>query len=121
MKNIIKIAFLVLTLSLIVSCAPTKSGEQSGGGGENPDGVDFVIKATVKALGEKIEVDVFEGEYASGIYWVITSEQTEFIDKSGNKITKDDINVGDTVEIVYNGQVMMSYPAQIAARKITVL
>lgn len=121
MKNIIKIALMVLTLSLLCSCSPTENGEKSGGEGGSSDNTEFVLKATVKALGEKIEVDVFEGEYASGLYWVITSDETEFLDKDGNKITKNDINAGDMVEIVYNGQVMMSYPAQIVARKITVL
>lgn len=115
MKNIIKIALLVLSLSMLSSCIP---GENSEGGNSGPT---FVLKATVNALGDKIEVDVFEGEYASGLYWVITSDATEFLDKDGNRIAKDDIKVGDTVEIVYNGQVMMSYPAQIVARKITVL
>ena len=31
------------------------------------------------------------------------------------------INVGDKVEITYGGQVMMSYPPQIVAKKIIVL
>lgn len=118
MKNIMKIALLVLTLSLLASCTPAQSG---GGNGGDEVGQQFTLKAKVNAVGEKIEVDVIEGEYASGIYWVITSEQTELIGELGNKITKDDINVGDTLEIVYNGQVMMSYPPQITARKITVL
>ena len=118
MKNIIKIAIMVLTLSLLCSCGAGGTND-SGGGSES--GPEFVIKAKVNAVGEKIEVDVIEGEYAYGIYWVITSEQTEFLGKDGGKITKQDINVGDSLEIVYNGQVMMSYPPQIVARKITVL
>ena len=118
MKNIIKIALLVLTLSLLASCAPNENGGDNGGGG---GGQTFTLKATVNAVGEKIEVDVIEGEYASGIYWVIVSDETELIGKNGKKIAKDDIKVGDTLEIVYNGQVMMSYPPQIVARKITVL
>ena len=125
MKNIIKIAVMVLTRSLLCSCGAisgnggNSSGSENEGGGES--GPEFVIKARVNAVGEKIEVDVIEGEYAYGIYWVITSEQTEFLGKDGGKITKNDIKPGDTLEIVYNGQVMMSYPPQIVARKITVL
>ena len=118
MKNIIKIAFMVLTLSLLCSCG---AGGTNGSGSGSDGGQQFVIKARVNAVGEKIEVDVIEGEYAYGIYWVITSEQTEFLGKDGGKITKQDIKAGDTLEIVYNGQVMMSYPPQIVARKITVL
>ena len=124
MKNIIKIAIMVLTLSLLCSCSASGGNNVGGGndgGGDGESGPEFVIKAKVNAVGEKIEVDVIEGEYASGIYWVITSEQTEFLGKDGGKITKQDIKAGDTLEIVYNGQVMMSYPPQIVARKITVL
>ena len=119
MKKIIKIAIMVLTLSLLSAC-----GTSSGGGSDVGDGgtVDpFVLKATVNAVGERIEVEVIESDYAFGPYWVITSDDTQFVGKNGGKITKQDIKAGDTVEITYNGQVMMSYPPQIVARKITVL
>ena len=81
----------------------------------------FKLKARVLALGEKLEVDVIEGEYASGLYWVITSDKTKILGVDGKRLELSDIAVGDTLEIIYNGQVMMSYPAQIVARKITVL
>ena len=78
------------------------------------------MTARVTAIGDKIEVEVIESEYTSGPYHVITSGDTVFT-KNGIKIGRNDIKVGDTVEIYYSGQVMLSYPPQIVAHKIIVV
>ena len=115
MKKILSIILLILAFPALASC----SAEDDGTGAPTSDGANsFSMKAEVTSLGEKIEVNVTEAEYASGIYWIITSENTEFLDKSGKKISKEDIKVGDTVYITYNGQIMMSYPPQVAALSI---
>jgi hypothetical protein len=80
------------------------------------------MTATVTSVGEKIGVNVIEAPYGnSGPFWVITSGNTEFIDESGNSVSKCDIKVGNTVEITYGGQVMMSYPPQIVAYAVKIL
>lgn len=80
------------------------------------------MTATVTAVSDKLEVNVIEGEHgAEGIYWVNTSAQTAFTNTNGEPITRADIKVGDTVEIRYTGQVMMSYPPQIVAVRVTVI
>ena len=108
MKKFLSIILLVCALGVISSC---------DGNAQSEDG--FVMTATVKNLGEKLEVDVIKGEYgAEGIYLIIVSDSTEITNARGKKIDLDKINVGDTVEITYSGQVMMSYPPQVAARKI---
>lgn len=112
MKRILKSIILLLTFSLLTSCR---------GAEDTATEVTVEMTATVERIFDRIEVNVTESEYTSGIHWVITSDETVFIGKDGEKITREDIAVGDTVRIVYNGQVMMSYPAQIVARKITVL
>ena len=83
-------------------------------------GSDFKMIAKVTDVSEKIAVDVIESEYTSGIHWVNTAKATEYFDKNGNAISRSDIKVGDTVEILYSGQVMMSYPPQIVAAQITI-
>ncbi len=89
-------------------------------GCQRTDGDERVkMTAIVTAVGEKIEVEVLESEYTSGPHWVITSDGTVY-EKDGRKIKRSDISVGDTVEIFYNGQVMLSFPPQIAARRIVV-
>ncbi len=104
---VLNIIALILSLSCLGSCGATPKNE-------------FRLTATVTALGEKLEVDVTEGEYAEGIYWVIVSDMTEIYDREGNLISREDIAVGDKLEVTYNGQVMMSYPPQIAATKVKV-
>ena len=106
----------IATMLSIVLFAPTLfSCNDNSSNSNNPI---FHLTATIENLEEKILIEVTEGEYASGPYLVITSDKTEFIGKDGKKITRNDLSIGDTVKITYNGQVMMSYPAQIAALKI---
>ena len=81
----------------------------------------FTMIATVEELGEKIAVEIIEAPYEnSGIFLVITSPDTVYLDSENNEISRTDIAVGDKVEIIYGGQVMMSYPAQIVAYQIRV-
>lgn len=78
----------------------------------------FNMLARVKNMEEKIEVEVIRAQYASGIYLVITSPATRIFDEKGNTIKKADLKAGDTVHIIYSGQVMMSYPPQIVALEV---
>lgn len=106
------IAFvLLLGLLCLSSCAGEGEGMQP----------TFKMKATVQSVGEKIQVEVIEAEYTSGVHWVITGEKTEYRGTNGEVLTRADIHPGATVEILYNGQVMMSYPPQIVATRMTVL
>lgn len=81
----------------------------------------FVMTATVTALGEELLVEVISGEYAEGPFWIVLSELTRIVDEDGRLVTREAIAVGDTLRITYNGQMMMSYPPKVAARKIEIL
>ena len=109
MKIFLKSVLLLILGTMLISC--------NDNGGEEL-GSDFKLRGTVTSVGDRIEVDVIESEYAFGIYSVIIANQTVFKSASGKSISKDDIKVGDTVDIYYGGQVMMSYPPQIVAAKI---
>ena len=85
---------------------------------ENSVKPEFKMKAEVISLGEKIEVNVYEAEYADGVFLLITDEKTGFEDAIANPILRSDISVGDHIEITYSGQIMMSYPPQVYAIKI---
>ena len=111
-KKIFKGAMLFVALGVLSSCSASSGANEIG------DGVSMV--AVVDAVGERIEVTVTESEYTSGVHWVITSDETAFFNKNGEKIEKSDVKVGDKVEIIYSGQVMMSYPPQIVARSVKV-
>lgn len=77
------------------------------------------MTATIVSIGEKIEVEVIENENGmTGIFWVHFSSDTIFLDENGSKISLLSLGVGNEIIITYSGQVMMSYPPQIAAQKI---
>ena len=117
MRKTLKIILLIASLSVLSSCF-AKNREDSG---KIPDIDGVKMRAKIKNIDEKIEVDVIESEYTSGPHLVITFEETEFLNKSGEKIEKSDLQIGDTVEIIYGGQVMMSYPPQIVAKRIVII
>ena len=104
---------IMLSFTVLASCDNTN--------GSLPD-VDgkVTMTARIEAMGDKIEVMVTESEYTWGTHLVITNDSTQFIGKNGDSITKDKLSVGQTVEIIYSGQVMLSYPPQIVAHRITV-
>ncbi len=115
MKRFMKGIAVLISLLLLCSCS-----ERLGDTGSHSESKLFKLSAKVNSLGEKIEVDVVEGEYASGIYWVIISDDAVITDKDGNITDRKAIKVGDTVEIEYNGQIMMSLPPQIVARRMKI-
>ena len=108
MKKIFINIILILFIFLQLGCTS----------GENLN--KFEMIATIQNIGEKIEVNVTESQYTNGIHLVITSSQTKISNASGT-LNKDGLNKWDIVKIVYNGQVMMSYPPQIVALEIVVL
>ena len=82
---------------------------------------NFVLNAVVTTVNEKIEVEVIEGDYgASGIYWVNFSSDTTFVNANNQTISSSDLKAGDIIEITYSGQVALSYPPQIYAKKIQI-
>jgi hypothetical protein len=106
-------AAILLCLLLLTSCSE-KEGEEMN--------TKFELFATVEEVVEHhIEVEIYDSDYAFGTYWVLTGKETEYFDRDGNTITRDDLKSGDKIKISYGGQVMMSMPPQIVAGKIEVL
>ncbi len=111
MKALKFLFILAVVASLLVSCTPTTE--------ENMNTIKMTAK--INSITDRLEVEVIEGEYgASGIYWVLFNTNTVFLDKNGNKTTVFSLKEGETVEISYGGQVMMSYPPQIVALTVQV-
>ena len=109
LKRYFLLPFCLLPL-LFSSCFPVA--------GEEANGTAYRMVATVESLENPFSVNVISAEYAEGIYWLVTDLNTLYFDNEGNSISKDDLCVGDCVEIVYSGQVMLSLPPQIYARQI---
>lgn len=74
---------------------------------------EFYMTACIQEIGDKIEVEVISGEYAYGVYLIITGDSTKY-----HNTTRESLKAGDKIKIVYGGQVMMSYPPQIVALDI---
>lgn len=114
MKKILFIACALLLALTLASCGSIQEAVQSMGG------VKMTAKITDVSDGN-VMVEVIEGEYdASGPYLVRINSETLICDANGNKISLFFLKVGDTVEITYGGQVMLSYPPQIVAKAIRV-
>ena len=116
MKKLFNLINLFLAFIFLCGCTDTGIPVDE----ENANNPKMI--AEIIAIGDKIEVEVIEGEYgASGIYWVNFNEKTPIVSKNGGALALADLSVGDQVKITYNGQVMMGYPPQIVARKIAKL
>lgn len=113
MKKILKSVFLFLSLGLLASCGENTGGEVISS--------QFSMKATVTNVGDRIEINVYEAEYAEGIYWLVTDKNTVVEGQKGERLSLSDIKAGDNIEVGYNGQVMMSYPPQVYAIKLKIL
>ena len=130
MSRFLKILLLVAILVTLGACSANESdkagdseskenqSEEENGGAEAEK---FVMYAEIINVGDKIEVNVYEAEFAQGLYWINTDKNTEIIGKSGEKISLSDLKVGDKIKITYNGQVALSYPPQVYAMKLDVL
>lgn len=113
MKKVNIILAFSLAMLLLASCSLVDK--------EVGDMTQVKMTAVITAIGEKIEVEVVESENgATGPFWIITGIDTLVFDKSGNRALLSSLKVGDTVDITYGGQVMMSYPPQIVAKKIQI-
>lgn len=118
MRKFIFVASVLMILLLLFSCYAEEEKQTLA---DNGSATGVKMTALVKNIGEKIEVEVIEGEYgASGIFWVNVSDETVYVDKNNYIISASDLEIGDIVEITYGGQVMMSYPPQIVASIIRI-
>lgn len=111
---------LTIIVALGLTSCTTANAAGGGGGQGGTEGERFTLTGIVKAVSDRVEIEVVGSDYAFGIYWVLISDGTELIGADGGAISLSDIKEGDTVEVVYGGQVMMSYPPQIVAKRITV-
>ena len=81
---------------------------------------EFYMVARVDNIGDGLLVTVIESLYAVGEYIVIISDETGIYDGNGKEIEKSAVRLGDTVGIDYGGEVMLSMPPRIVARKIEI-
>ena len=81
---------------------------------------EVVYRGKVTNLGDKyaLEIEIVDSTIAFGPYRVLIGDATTFYGVNGEEISREDIELGDLIEVVFSGQVMMSYPPQIAAKRV---
>ena len=81
---------------------------------------EVVYRGKVTNLGDKtaLEIEIVDSTIAFGPYRVLIGNSTTFYGLDGEEISREDIELGDLIEVVFSGQVMMSYPPQIAAKRV---
>ena len=116
MRNLLRILVSILALSLLLVSICACQAEEDAVGEFPKDG--FFMTARVIAINDRVEVEVIESEYISGLVWVNTNEDTLVLDENGQKTDVFALAADDVIRIAYSGQVMMSYPAQIVGNAI---
>lgn len=83
---------------------------------------EVVYRGKVTSLGDRyaLEMEIVDSTIAFGTYRVLIGDTTTFYGVNGEEITREDIHLDDIIEVVFSGQVMMSYPPQIAAKRVYV-
>ena len=112
------LALIILAVMLFaVGCQPA---ENNNGIEEKNAKGEYVFKGEVTSVSEKkyIVIEIIDSEIAFGTYHVLIGDTTLFFHADDSTAERDDIKVGDIIEVAFSGQVMMSYPPQIYAQKI---
>ena len=121
MRKTALIIFLALALCIFCSCEKAENADNATTEDTNTaTPSEYTLVGTVTAKNTRIELYADETEIMSGPYSVIINDQTEFCYANGASATLDSVEIGDRVEITYNGQVMLSYPAQIVAQRVVI-
>ena len=110
MKKFMLSILLLSIFPMLISC-----------GSVSAESNEITFLATVKSVSDKIEVEADEGQNEFGTYLIVTTSQTKYYDKDGNKASKLSLVEGTRIKITYNGQVARSYPPQVAAQKIQLI
>ena len=81
---------------------------------------EVVYRGRVTKLGDKreMEMEIVDSTIAFGPYRVLIGDSTTFYGVNGEEIDRETIELDDIIEVVFSGQVMMSYPPQIAAKRV---
>ena len=108
MKKTALILVMILILSALAGC----SGGVTFSATINEASYGNILVAPVEGSEELSSSDLFS---------INITDTTKIIDALGKKTDQSSLEVGQTVEITYNGMIAESYPAQITADKIKIV
>ena len=111
MKKINLIFLFLICFAVLISC--NEEDYDIGGG-------SACLVGEVTAVNGGIDIIAEETEFTSGPYHILVNDNTKFVFENGQNASIADVKAGNKIEIIFNGQVMLSYPPQIAAQKIVI-
>ncbi len=80
----------------------------------------YTLTGTVNDIGDHIDFTVTESTYVSGVFWALTDNATVYLFEGGESASREDISEGTVITVEYSGQIMMSYPGQIYAKRVII-
>lgn len=119
MKRLISLTLVaVMSLCLFASCGSQELEEAS------TIIANYSIKNTDDSKNFIVEVQNLGGAYTelydeNGLYIVFKGGSEEIYDADGSKLSRDDLKVGATLQISYNGKLYKKSPKTIKAYKVT--
>jgi hypothetical protein len=134
MRKIMKlVSVTMLFVFLFVGCSIKNDTIDNGNTTKNSDATNnenasegdsnTIFKAEVIETGNSLLIapDQESNEYKSSDKISVSLNDAKFMNQDGEEITKEDLKVGDIIEVTYNGVILESYPAQITAANIKVV
>ena len=123
MKKIVSIALVVfMGLLLLSACASSSEDEKNANTiianysiNNSDDSKDFIVE--VQDLGG-VYSDLYD---KNGLYVKFKGGSDRIYDADGNELSREDLAVGTTLEISYDGKIVKDNPKTIKAYKVTVI
>ena len=123
MKKIVSIALVVfMGLFLFSSCGSNSDGEENA----NTIIANYSINNTDDSKDFIVEVQDLGGVYSdlydkNGLYIKFKGGSDKIFDAYGNELSREDLTIGATLEISYDGKIVKDNPKTIKAYKVTVI
>ena len=123
MKKIVSVALVVfLGLFLFSSCGSNSDGEENA----NTIIANYSINNTEDSKDFIVEVQDLGGVYSdlydkNGLYVKFKGGSDKIYDADGNELSREDLTIGATLEISYDGKIVKDNPKTIKAYKVTVI
>ncbi len=123
MKKIVSIALVVFMGLLLLSACSSNSEDEKNAStiianysiNNSEDSKDFIVE--VQDLG-----GVYSNLYdKNGLYVKFKGGSDKIYDADGNELSREDLAVGTTLEISYDGKIVKDNPKTIKAYKVTVI
>lgn len=123
MKKIVSIALVVFMGLLLLSACSSNSEDEKNANtiianysiNNSEDSKDFIVE--VQDLGG-VYSDLYD---KNGLYVKFKGGSDKIYDADGNELSREDLAVGTTLEISYDGKIVKDNPKTIKAYKVTVI